>query len=264
MNMFKIIPIQNGFQRSRDLEGAGLERLKQQYKNDVELEYHVDQLKATVLTEEKWNNEEDDMLKLILFERHMSKNTKPHPSFYNNDFYYLLCLSTDEKRFDDKEYEFSYADLPRLNLNDVKDMVKDIQLGVESYQLTLDLTKPMMPFEGINQRISFIMTATHKGVVYLNQHNVKSLMRLTEVKKLCDGTLQKIRENLIDMVTKNKLGDKYEYIRNHKKTIKNKQARTRERKSVQKQEAKARKSQSYSQLQSILVNKSQQDPKYSI
>ncbi|GJX56354.1 hypothetical protein Tco_0286251 [Tanacetum coccineum] len=34
-----------------NLEGAGLEKLKQQYKNDVELEYHVDQLKASVLTE---------------------------------------------------------------------------------------------------------------------------------------------------------------------------------------------------------------------
>ncbi|GKD85070.1 hypothetical protein Tco_1356224 [Tanacetum coccineum] len=35
------------------------------------------------------------------------------------------------------------------------------------------------------------------------------------------------------------MNDKYGYIRNHKKTIKNKQTRTRERKSVQKPEAKA-------------------------
>ncbi|GJX42176.1 hypothetical protein Tco_0257166 [Tanacetum coccineum] len=33
-----------------DLEGAGLEKLKKQYKNDVELEYHIDQLKAAMLT----------------------------------------------------------------------------------------------------------------------------------------------------------------------------------------------------------------------
>ncbi|GJX94553.1 hypothetical protein Tco_0349139 [Tanacetum coccineum] len=32
------------------LEGARLEKLKEQYKNDVELEYHVDQLKAAMLT----------------------------------------------------------------------------------------------------------------------------------------------------------------------------------------------------------------------
>ncbi|GJY87046.1 hypothetical protein Tco_0501674 [Tanacetum coccineum] len=88
----------------------------------------------------------------------------------------------------------------------IQNKVKDIQLGVESYQQTLNLTKPMMFFEGIDQRIPFKMTATHKGVVYLNQHNFKSLMRLSEVKTLCDGTLEKIGENLIDMVTKNKLG----------------------------------------------------------
>ncbi|GKB75655.1 hypothetical protein Tco_0942550 [Tanacetum coccineum] len=80
-----------------DLEGARLEKLKQQYHGDVELEYHVSQLKTTVLTEAKWNNDEDEVSKPRTFERRMSKNTKPHPSFYNNDFYYLVCLSTKEK-----------------------------------------------------------------------------------------------------------------------------------------------------------------------
>ncbi|GJT25362.1 hypothetical protein Tco_0895299 [Tanacetum coccineum] len=51
-----------------------------------------------------------------------------------------------------------------------------------------------------------MMTATHKGVVYLNQYRIKSLMKLREVKKLCDGTLVKIQEILIDMLSKNKLG----------------------------------------------------------
>ncbi|GJU14836.1 hypothetical protein Tco_1142802 [Tanacetum coccineum] len=69
-----------------DLKEIGLETLKQQYKNDVELECHVGQLKAAVLIEAKWNSDEDD-------------------------------------RSDDKEYEFSYADLPRLSLNDVEDHV---------------------------------------------------------------------------------------------------------------------------------------------
>ncbi|GKG07465.1 hypothetical protein Tco_0330434 [Tanacetum coccineum] len=31
-------------------------------------------------------------------------------------------------------------------------------------------------------------------------------MKLSEVKKFCDGTLVKIHENLIDMLSKNKLG----------------------------------------------------------
>ncbi|GJS88417.1 hypothetical protein Tco_0771053 [Tanacetum coccineum] len=238
-----------------DFKGAGLERLKQQYQNDVELEYHVDQLKAVVLSEAKWNSDENDVSKSRMFERHMSKNTKPRPSFYNNDFDYLVILSTEEKyttsltstmmqdtiNKEDKRIDFfkaemstrtegnvysglriksvvrimfSYADLPILSLNDVGDMyllqvqdklhhlilefvkdcnnalllfirkvviqnrVEDIQLGVESYQQTLNLTEPMLFYEGIDQWIPFTMTTMHKGIVYLNQHNIKSLMRL--------------------------------------------------------------------------------------
>nr|GEU53976.1 hypothetical protein [Tanacetum cinerariifolium] len=81
----------------QDLEAAALEKFKQQYKNEVELEYHIDQLKAAVLTEAQWNTGEGDVSKPRSFESHMSKSTKPHLSFYNNDFYYLVSLSTKEK-----------------------------------------------------------------------------------------------------------------------------------------------------------------------
>ncbi|GJS51942.1 hypothetical protein Tco_0625304 [Tanacetum coccineum] len=117
-----------------DLEGGGLEKLKLHYKNDVELEYHVDQLKAAVLFEAQWNSNEGDVSKPRSFECHMSKSSKPHPSFYNNNFYYLAYLSTEEKytisltkhyatrRLDKQKHTFSYADLPRLNLNEIEDM----------------------------------------------------------------------------------------------------------------------------------------------
>ncbi|GJV78004.1 hypothetical protein Tco_1509588 [Tanacetum coccineum] len=75
-----------------NLEGVGLEKLKKQYKNDVELEYHVDQLKVTVLTEAQWSNDEGDVSKPRSFDKHMSKSTKPHNFFYNNDFYKLYTL----------------------------------------------------------------------------------------------------------------------------------------------------------------------------
>ncbi|GJX59471.1 hypothetical protein Tco_0290861 [Tanacetum coccineum] len=292
-----------------DLEGSGLEKLKQQYKNDVELEYHVDQLKAVVLTKVGWNSGEGDVSKPRSFERHMSKNTKHHPSFYNDEFYYLVNLSTEDKlikvvhryhiealngihywedrrqdflkaeinnisprkvysdkriisvvrvmvkrkwgygflsliivkRSDKQEYIFSYAVLHRLNLNDIEDMhllkvqdkmyhlpsddkkdfnnalllfiqrimihdsVEDLQLGMESYQRTLNLTKPKLYFEEIDEKIPYTMTGIEKGVVYLNQYNRRSLMKLSKVKKFCDGTLMKIRENLIDMVNTNEL-----------------------------------------------------------
>ncbi|GJR19016.1 hypothetical protein Tco_0967543 [Tanacetum coccineum] len=131
---------------------------------------------------------------------------------------YGFLTSIEVRISDDKEYEFSYTDLPRLGLNDVEDMyllqvqdklhhlqlefvkdfnnalllfirrvmiqnrVEDIQQGVESYQQTLNRTKPIMFFEGMDQKIPFIMSRTHKGVVYLNQHNIKSFMKISEMK----------------------------------------------------------------------------------
>nr|GFA14428.1 hypothetical protein [Tanacetum cinerariifolium] len=68
-----------------------------QYNNDVELEYHVSQLKAAVLLESQWNIDEGDVSKPRSFERHMLKSPKPHPCFYNNDYTYLVDLSIEEK-----------------------------------------------------------------------------------------------------------------------------------------------------------------------
>ncbi|GJW31854.1 hypothetical protein Tco_0051886 [Tanacetum coccineum] len=54
-----------------DLEGVGLEMLKKQYKNYIELEYHADQLKAALLTEAQWISGEGDVSKPRSFEQHM-------------------------------------------------------------------------------------------------------------------------------------------------------------------------------------------------
>ncbi|GKC28692.1 hypothetical protein Tco_1035986 [Tanacetum coccineum] len=135
----------------------------------------------------------------------MSKSTKPCRSFYNNDFYYLVNLSTEEKyatsltkhftvryhiqedgiqdffkaeinnrspdkvysdkriisvvrvdvkrkwgyrfftsivvrRSDKKKYEFCYADLPRLSLNDIEDMYL-LKVQDRLHHLQLDFEK---------------------------------------------------------------------------------------------------------------------------
>ncbi|GKD38619.1 hypothetical protein Tco_1258826, partial [Tanacetum coccineum] len=99
-----------------------------------------------------------------------------------------------------------------------------------------------------------------------NQVKTDKTEHRMEKREKSKSTKDKVKVNpdkvkVKDGVETKEILDKYGYIRNHKKTVKNGQARTRERKSIQKPEAKARKSQIYSQLQSILVNKSQQDPK---
>nr|GEU88408.1 hypothetical protein [Tanacetum cinerariifolium] len=95
----------------------------------------------------------------------MSKSTKPHPCFYNNDYTYLVDLSTEEKYTTSitKHYATRYC----------KEAIED-----------------KIPESGAKKFVAITL---------------KLLMR-SEVKKFCDGTLVKIQENLIDMLSKNKLG----------------------------------------------------------
>ncbi|GJV59282.1 hypothetical protein Tco_1465382 [Tanacetum coccineum] len=172
---------------------------------------------------------EGDVSKPRSFERHMSKSTKPYPNFYNNDFYYLVNLSTGEKyttsltkhftvryhiqgiedmvperwskkihryqiealngihRWEDGRQDFFKAEINnRRPDKDYYDKIIISVLGVEIYQRTLNLTKPKLYFEGINEKISYTIYGTEKGIVYLNQHNVKSLMKLSGVHKFCN------------------------------------------------------------------------------
>ncbi|GJW43918.1 hypothetical protein Tco_0072717 [Tanacetum coccineum] len=109
---------------------------------------------------------------------------------------YDFITSIKVKRTDKKEYEFSYADFPRLILNDVEDIrvvikkrIEDLQLGVESYQRTLNLTKTKFYFSGIYHKIPYTTSRTEKGVV---------------------------QENLMEMVNKNKLGHGNERLEEQK------------------------------------------------
>ncbi|GJU20414.1 retrovirus-related pol polyprotein from transposon TNT 1-94, partial [Tanacetum coccineum] len=100
-----------------------------------------------------------------------------------------LWLRDSCKRANQKEYIFKEADFLRLHLNDNEDItvlkhkVEDVQLGVESYQTKLNLTRPQVLAPGVVKKELYIIFYKPRG---------------------------------------------YGYIKNHKKTVKNGQARTRE------------------------------------
>ncbi|GJV49407.1 hypothetical protein Tco_1439619 [Tanacetum coccineum] len=74
----------------------------------------------------------------------------------------------------------------------IQNRVEDVQLGVESYKCTLNLTKTKFYFQGINKKIPYTTLGTEKGVVYLNMHNINSLMKLDEVHKFCEVSVMKV------------------------------------------------------------------------
>nr|GEY96452.1 hypothetical protein [Tanacetum cinerariifolium] len=178
-----------------DLEGAGLERIKVQYNNDVELEYHVCQLKATVLSEAQWNNDEGDVSKPISFERHMSKSTKPHPCFYNNEYSYLVDLNTEEKHTTSitKHYAARYYQ------EGIKDMIPERwSKEVRRYHFE--------SLNGIHYWEEDIIDFFKAGMSAITEGNVYSDLRINQLSELLQRR-NEIQENLIDMLSKNKLGN---------------------------------------------------------
>ncbi|GJT86479.1 hypothetical protein Tco_1068196 [Tanacetum coccineum] len=137
-------------------------------------------------------------------------------------------------RDDDKLYTFKERDFKRLHLQDIKDMlillvqgkltnlnvedrlafgvslrmftrsiviqrrVEELQLGVESYQKKLNITKPDMYRSDLKGRDAYTAYFNHRGFIYQNKDKKNKLMRIDELYKFSDGTLDDVRTALND------------------------------------------------------------------
>nr|GFB76851.1 hypothetical protein [Tanacetum cinerariifolium] len=114
---------------------------------------------------------------------------------------------------DDKIYKFKEGDLKRLRIQDIEDMllllvqgklfnltrrVKDLQLGVESYQKRLNLTKPDTYQSDLKRREAYMAYSNPRGIIYQNKDKKNRLMRIDELHKFSDGTLNDVRNALDD------------------------------------------------------------------
>ncbi|GJX46180.1 hypothetical protein Tco_0271370 [Tanacetum coccineum] len=65
------------------------------------------------------------------------------------------------RRPDQQLYKFMEGDFPRLHLNEIEDMLllvkraEDLQLGVESYQKKLNISKPRTRDEDLSRRAPY-------------------------------------------------------------------------------------------------------------
>nr|GEW50776.1 hypothetical protein [Tanacetum cinerariifolium] len=125
----------------------------------------------------------------------------------DNQFAYGYLKEIVVRRADLKQYSFREADFSIHHLNDIEDLsiviqrrVEDVQLGVESYQKKLNITKPQTTYEGISCKEPYTIFHKPIGVVYLNKSKQKRLMRADELYTFSNGTLQMVRDNLHDII----------------------------------------------------------------
>ncbi|GJR84038.1 hypothetical protein Tco_0154823 [Tanacetum coccineum] len=71
--------------------------------------------------------------------------------------------------------------------------VHDFQLGIESYQIKVNLTAPTLTYPGIEAYEPYsIVDKPNAGLIYLNIKDEKRVMYLVEIVKFCDATLEKV------------------------------------------------------------------------
>ncbi|GJX60259.1 hypothetical protein Tco_0291649 [Tanacetum coccineum] len=146
-------------------------------------------------------------------------------------------VKIEVRREDQQLYKFKEGDFPRLHLNDIEDMllllvqkkllnlerdvifdlgmalrmftrcivilrrVEDLQLGVESYQKKLNITKTETFRSDISNRIPYTAYNNPQGIIYVDKYNRNMLMRTDELYKFSDGTLTSVRIVLHDIAS---------------------------------------------------------------
>ncbi|GKA64022.1 hypothetical protein Tco_0763628, partial [Tanacetum coccineum] len=136
------------------------------------------------------------------------------------------------KRSDQQLYKFKEGDFVDLHLNDIEDMlllvvqhklfhldgsdivdfivalrmftrslilkrrVEDLQLGVESYQKKLNITKPQKTFPEIEFKEPYTPSYDPPGIVYEDLNKQKRVLRADELYKFSDGTLKSVCDEI--------------------------------------------------------------------
>ncbi|GKC65227.1 hypothetical protein Tco_1097825 [Tanacetum coccineum] len=139
------------------------------------------------------------------------------------------------RRADNELYRFKEGDFPRLCINDIEDMlllvvqnlltnlsgddvfnfaialrmftislvihkrVKDLQLGVKSYQKKINVTKPETTKSDIRKRDPYTPYQDLQGFIYVDNNGKNRLMRLEKLYKFSDRTLTRLRTSLDDI-----------------------------------------------------------------
>ncbi|GJZ00015.1 hypothetical protein Tco_0517444 [Tanacetum coccineum] len=144
----------------------------------------------------------DYMKKIVLHRADLKEYTIAERDFkylYPSDFedLYLLNLQghLDHLPPEDKKILTTAVNLWTRNLV-IRQRVEDFQLGIESYQTQLNLTKPRWDATGFEFKHDFTVIDSPRAVTFRDKYGVQMIMRFNEIHKFSDGTLQQIDEAL--------------------------------------------------------------------
>nr|GEX42878.1 hypothetical protein [Tanacetum cinerariifolium] len=147
------------------IAGPTYELLKGSCKSLVELEYHLEEVYKATTDQLDWVNPE-------------GKQRKPQQ-------FYGFVVNRESARD-------VYSNIV------IQRRVEDLQLGVESYQKKLNLTKLDLYQSDLKRKEAYIAYSNPRGFIYQNKDKKSRLMRIDELHKFSDGTLTDVRTALDD------------------------------------------------------------------
>ncbi|GJY35478.1 hypothetical protein Tco_0420856 [Tanacetum coccineum] len=138
-----------------------------------------------------------DYMKTIVLRRHNLNEyiivERDFKYLYPSDFedLYLLNLQGHLNHLppQDKKILSTTVNLWIRNLV-IRQRVEDFQLGIESYQTQLNLTKPQWDATGFEFKHDFTVIDSPRAVTFRHKYVVQMIMRFNVIHKFSDGTLQ--------------------------------------------------------------------------
>nr|GEU53101.1 retrovirus-related Pol polyprotein from transposon TNT 1-94 [Tanacetum cinerariifolium] len=118
-----------------------------------------------------------------------------HPSEFKDLNLLLLQGHLDHLPGSDKKMLSTAVKLWTQNLV-IRQQVEDFQLGIESYQTQLNLTKPRWDDVGFKFKHDYTIIKSPRAVMFPVNNNERKIMRFNEIYKFIDGRLTRILEAL--------------------------------------------------------------------
>nr|GEW02636.1 hypothetical protein [Tanacetum cinerariifolium] len=204
------------------LAGPTYELMRGSCTSLTELEYHLEEVYKATTDQLDWVNPKGQqyphnlLQPLPLIPDNRGRRVIPFAHFINNDLEYLRGGASSQKyttsvtktKAADYRYIKWIEDLvPRTMwiqepLNYDKHAfwgrMKDLQVGLKSYQKRLNLTKPDTYRSDLKRREAYTAYSNPRGFIYQNKDKKNRLMRIDELRKFSNGTLNDVRNALDD------------------------------------------------------------------
>ncbi|GKA16733.1 hypothetical protein Tco_0696570 [Tanacetum coccineum] len=126
------------------------------------------------------------------------------PRLHLHDIEDMLLLLVQKKLFNrerDVIFDFGVALQMFTRRIVILKRVEDLQLGVESYQKKLNITKPETFNSDISNRIPYTAYNNPQRIIYEDKYKRNKLIRTDELYRFSDGTLTSIRSVLHDIAS---------------------------------------------------------------